>query len=171
MYGERARWGLFAIVGATCGCGDAASDKDLHDPVRGYFEQRGIEIESITCAGELSRRPGSTVDCEVMVGDESVAVGVEVTDERGGLSILPRHLTLVTARVEPEIAQTLRAQGYEVADVQCQGQVWIATPASERHCEVLVQGGERYAWRGVFSGHEAEHRVYLTPLSAKTEGQ
>ncbi len=155
---------------AGSGCTETLALDTLHSPLREYFSARGIDVDAIACRGELPRRAGAEVRCLVEVMGESVPVDVVVTDADGSLSIRPLHATLVTAELEPEIAQTLHGEGYDVAHVRCEGAVWVARPHAEHHCEVVVATGERFAWRGVFSGRGAEHRVHLAPHPSSAGG-
>jgi len=132
--------------------------------VHAYFAERGIEPDAIACPKGVHKEIGQAVVCDVTIDSQPIPVVVEVSDDQGGLSLRPAHATLVTTRVEAEIAETLRGQGYAVAEIRCEGQVWVVGPGAEHHCEVLVDDGGRYAWRGVFNGRGAEHRVQVVPF-------
>lgn len=151
-------------------CGAELPRSAIEAEVAAYFDQRGIEPDSIACPGALARERGQSLVCDVGIDGQAVPVVVEVGDEGGMLALSPRHATLVTARLEPEIAQALEDQGYAVEQVCCEGQVWVATPKSEGRCEITDREGRRYAWRGVFSGEGSRHRAHVVPLDVGPGG-
>lgn len=149
---------------AAAGCGAELPASAVEAQLRAYFGSREIEPQQVRCPGELQREPGQTMVCDATIDGQVIPVVAEVADEDGTLTLRPRHATLVTARVEPEIAQTLRAQGYAVSEVRCRGQVWVAAPQAQHRCEITVDDGRRYAWSAVFSGEGSEHRARVTPI-------
>lgn len=150
---------------AAVGCGAELSEDALHDALVGWFRGEGIEIDGVRCPHALPRERDATVECQVEVGPEQVDVTVVVTDDEGALLVRPRHATVIAAKAEPEIAQTLRGQGLTVASVHCDGQVWVARPGAEQRCEVVDDAGRRYAWIGVWSGEGTRQRTRVVPLS------
>jgi hypothetical protein len=162
--------GLPALACAVPGCRGELSEAALHETLAGWFHAQGIAIDAARCpAAPLPRAAGESVECRVSIGAEEVEVTVVVDDE-GGLSVRPRHATVVAARAEPEIAQTLRAQGYAVAEVRCEGQVWVARAGAEHRCEVVDDQGRRFAWLGEWSGEGTRQRTRVVPLPAAAGG-
>jgi hypothetical protein len=160
-----------ALALGAWGCGAELPEPRLHEAIAGWFGREGIAIDGARCPGApLPRVRDAAVECTVVVGPEQVDVTVVVTDDDGALAVRPRHATVVAARAEPEIAQTLRAQGYRVASVRCDGQVWVARPGAEHRCEVVDDEGRRYAWLGTWSGEGTRQRTRVVPLASPTAG-
>lgn len=147
------------------GCGAELSPKALEAEVKAYFGPEGIEPDRVRCPGSLKREALATIVCEAVLAGETVDVVVEVADDEGALRVEPRHATLVTQRVAPEIAQTLKKQGMDVARVECEGTVWVARPQARHRCTVTDAEGQRFAWTGTFSGEGAKHRARIEPLT------
>jgi Domain of unknown function (DUF4333) len=168
MGGSRAAWGLYgALIVGGPGCGVELPAAALHDALTGWFGREGIALDAIDCPGTpLERAKGRSVECRVSIGAEVVEVTVAVTDDDGALAIRPRYATVIAARAEPEIAATLRTQGYAVAEVRCDGAVWVARPGAEHRCEVVDEDGRRYAWHGTWSGEGTRQRTRVVPLAA-----
>jgi hypothetical protein len=156
---------LGAILVGSPGCGSELTEDDLHDAVVGWFGHEGIEVDEVRCPRALPRERDASLDCRAIVGREEVEVTVVVADDAGALSIRPRHATVVADRAEPEIAQTLRAQGYRVAEVRCEDRVWVARAGAEQRCEVLDDDGRRFEWIGVWTGEGTRQRTRVVPLS------
>jgi hypothetical protein len=157
------------LVGAA-GCGAELSEDALHDALEGWFWREGIDVQGVSCPHGLARERDAAVDCRVTVGPEDVGVTVVVVDDDGALSVRPRHATVVAARAEPEIAETLRAQGLTISEVRCEGEVWVARPGAEQRCEVVDDVGRRFAWIGVWSGEGTRQRTRVVPLPPRTGG-
>lgn len=161
------RLGSVALAAGSVGCGAELSEDALHEALAGWFRDEGIEVDGVRCPHALPRERDAAVECRVTVGPEAVEVTVVVADDDGALSIRPRHATVVAARAEPEIEATLRAQGYAVAEVRCEGGgVWVARPGAEQRCEVVDDEGRRFAWIGVWSGEGTRQRTRVVPLPA-----
>jgi len=159
------------LSASLAGCGAELSEPALHDALAGWFQGEGIEVDGVQCPHALPRKRDATIECRVSVGPEEVEVTVVVTDDDGALSVRPRHATVVAARAEPEIEATLRAQGYAVAEVHCEGgRVWVARPGAEQRCDVIDDDGRRFAWIGVWSGEGTRQRTRVVPLSAGAGG-
>lgn len=161
---------LGAILVGLPGCGSELGEDDLHDALVGWFRREGIEVDEVRCPHALPRERQASLDCRAIVGREEVEVTVLVTDDDGALSIRPRHATVVAARAETEIAQTLRAQGYRVAEVRCEDRVWVARPGAEQRCEVIDDEGRRFAWIGAWTGEGTRQRTRVVPLPAGDGG-
>lgn len=157
------------VLGALS-CGAELGPDAIEAELRAYLAAREIEPEAVRCPGSLPRERGRSVECAATIDGEEVSVVVEVEDDEGGLVLRPRHATLVTARLEPEIAAELRAQGQAVARVRCEGQVWVARPQAEHHCEITTEDGQHLRWRGVFSGEGSKHRATVTPVEHAAGG-
>jgi hypothetical protein len=164
MIGGRAAWGLCgALVVGVPACGAELPKAALHEALVGWFAQEGIALDAVHCPHALPRARDESVVCQASIGTEVVDVTMVVTDD-GALSVRPHHATVVAARAAPEIAQTLRAQGYAVAEVRCEGDVWVARAGAEHRCEVIDEDGRRYAWHGVWSGEGTRQRTTVVPL-------
>lgn len=167
----RGRRALAVGVLALPACGAELPEAALREVLAGWFSEQGIAIDAARCPGApLARTAGESVACRVTIGAEEVEVTVAVDGEGGGLSVRPLHATVVAARAEPEIAQTLRAQGYAVAEVRCEGQVWVARAGAEHRCEVVDDEGRRFAWIGEWSGEGTQQRTRVVPLPAEAGG-
>jgi hypothetical protein len=161
---------LGAILVGPPGCGTELSEDDLHEALVGWFRREGVAVDEARCPHALPREQQASLDCRVIVGREEVEVTVTVTDDDGALSIRPRHATVVAARAEPEIAETLRAQGYGVAEVRCEDRVWVARPGAEQRCKVVDDQGRRFAWIGVWTGEGTHQRTRVVPMSSGDGG-
>jgi hypothetical protein len=161
---------LGASLLGPAGCGAELSDAALHEALVAWFRREGIEVDEVRCPHALPREREATVGCRVIVGREEVDVTVAVTDDDGALSVRPRHATVVAARAEPEIAETLRAQGYGVAEVRCEGEVWVARPGAEQRCEIVDDRGRRFAWIGAWTGEGTRQHTRVVPLPAGAGG-
>ncbi|MCX4245627.1 DUF4333 domain-containing protein [Paraliomyxa miuraensis] len=159
-------WGLLgALLGSLGACQAELSADDLRDAIAQWFGRaEGISVDAVRCERGLPRTPGPAVECAVILGTQTVEVTVQVVDDDGALSVRPRHTTLVASRAELEIGRTLRDQGIDVAEVECEGPVWVARPGSGHRCEVRATDGRRFEWRGVWSGDGARQRTTVTPL-------
>lgn len=166
-------WGARVLVGmiaGVMGCTAELSPSAMHEHVRAYFEPRGIEPEAVRCAGGLTPQVGSSVVCEALVDGERIELVMEVMSDRGPPVVRPRRDTLVTAEIELEIAQTLRAQGREVSGVHCEGRLWVIVAGAEHRCEVVQGDGRRLAWIGTFTGEGSRHRARIVPLPPEAKG-
>jgi hypothetical protein len=168
-------WGQGLALGAVlrlgaAGCGAELPEAALHEALAGWFLGQGVAIDGARCPGApLPRAAGATVACRVDVGSAHVEVTVTV-DDAGALSVRPVHPTLVAARVEPEIAQTLRAQGWVVDRVACEGPLVVARPGAAHRCEVIDGEGRRFAWVGEWSGDGTRQRTRVVPLPGDRGG-
>lgn len=154
---------LWAMGGLACA--SELSAPEVAQTVRDYFTAQDVVVSEVTCAHGLVRRRGEQVRCDVQVDSLTIAVAAEVSDEAGNVVVVPEQAALITAKLEPEIAQSVAAHGHVVTDVHCDGALWLAEPGTEHRCEVTVDDGRRFAWLGVFSGQGTEHRARLVPLS------
>lgn len=161
---------LGAILVGPPGCGAELTEDDLHDALVAWFRREGVEVDEVRCPHALSRERQASLGCRAIVGREEVEVTVVVTDDDGALAIRPRHATVVAARAEPEIAQTLRAQGFRVEDVRCEDRLWVARPGAEQRCEVVDDEGRRFAWIGAWTGEGTRQRTRVVPLPAGDGG-
>lgn len=164
MRGTGAAWGLGAALVAAVGCRAQRPPSELHEAITAWFRAEGIVLDAVRCPQGIELVRGASVDCEATLGSEAIGVTVVVTGDDGALTLRPAHATVVAARAEPEIAQTLRAQGYAVARVQCDRAVWVARAGAEHRCEVTTEDGRRYAWHGVWSGEGTRQRTTVVPL-------
>jgi len=149
---------------ALAGCRSELPVDAVQDELRAYFEGLGIEPDALRCPAAPAAEVGAETICRAWIDGEPVEMRVEVVSADGELRLHPRDGTLVTAEVETEIAATLRAEGRAVERVRCEGRLWVTRPGAVRRCVVEVQGGERLAWIGTFSGEGSRHRARVVPL-------
>lgn len=163
--GAKASWGVIARMAIACMITGACErpESTLHGPLRAYFAEQGVQVDAVRCDGRLVRRVGSWVECEATIDDERIEVIMEIVSERAPPVVRPRAQTLVTARIEPEIEQRLRAEGRAVAQVRCSGRLWVIRPGIERRCEVIEDDGRRLTWIGTFTGEGSRHRARVVP--------
>lgn len=157
------------MVAMAIGCAAERSDADLHEPLAAYFEGQGVHAQSLRCDGPLAPSVGSTVACRAHVDGERIEVMMEVVAEAEPPVVRPRTPTLVTARIEPEIARDLHDEGRSVAAVHCEGQLWVIRPGVEHRCEVVQADGRRLSWIGTFTGEGSRHRARIEPRSPAPE--
>ncbi|MEM9458585.1 MAG: hypothetical protein AAGF11_30700 [Myxococcota bacterium] len=170
--GGKALWGVIATVASVCtiACSFERPKSTLHGPLRDYFAEQGVQVDAVRCNGRLSDRVGSRVECEATIGDQRVEVVMEIVAEQAPPVVRPRSATLITARIEPEIEQRLRAEGRPVTQVRCQGRLWVIRTGIERRCEVIEDDGRRLTWIGTFTGEGSHHRARLVPQSPGVGG-
>ena len=131
--------------------------------VQSILEKEGVKAESVKCPDNQKAEKGNVFECTADVAGTEVHFSMEVIDEKGTVYATPREHTVVVDKIEPEIAEDLKAKGHKVAKIDCHGEVWVTTKDSEVTCDVTDEAGADYLWTAKFTDDEGAHEHRLTP--------
>ena len=166
MYGTTVGWTprrvgwatIFGVVfGVVCalGCPSAPPPvQSLRAAVEGNLAQQGLAAQRIAC-GEVTQ---GVAACEAVVDGTVVAFDVLVDDV---LRVRPRDPTLRVAEVQRQVAAKLAALGHEIAELHCEGTVWLARAGSTGRCVMTDAQGQTWEYLATFTGHGARHRATI----------
>lgn len=135
---------LAASAAAAAGCGSATidADKRANEIKQELYEQTGLEIDSVTCPGDVPCEKGTRFKCTAAAEGGEVVVAVNQPTDKCEIRWTIERGTVSSAKLEDQIEQAFRDQTTSDAFVDCGRRYRVAITGREFNCEIENRKGE-----------------------------